>query len=75
MNSAMKRLEAASTGLTARERAILVLRPWLAGGELDERLHAPPVRAAERVRRDLPLVCGVRMFAEEDVEPLPAALA
>jgi hypothetical protein len=34
-----KRLEEAKAALTGRERAVLILRPWIAGGEPDERLR------------------------------------
>jgi hypothetical protein len=34
-----KRLDDASAALTARERAVLILRPWIAGGEADHRLR------------------------------------
>jgi hypothetical protein len=34
-----KRLDDASAALTARERAVLILRPWIAGGDGDERLR------------------------------------
>ena len=44
MNAALKRLEAAPMGLTARERAFLVLRPWLAGGVSTSRCSARRTR-------------------------------
>jgi len=49
MSVAGKRLEAATSALTARERAILVLRPWLAGGDADDQLrrYAPADQKAE----------------------------
>ena len=44
-----KRLDAAAEGLTAKERAVLILRPWLAGGEGEHRLrkYAPADQTAE----------------------------
>jgi hypothetical protein len=44
-----KRLDEAVLGLTARERAVLILRPWLAGGEGDQRLrkNMPAAQQAE----------------------------
>lgn len=47
-----KRLDAATDALTARERAILILRPWIAGGEGDDRLrkHMPAEQKAEVAR-------------------------
>ncbi len=49
MTAPEKRLDEAVLGLTARERAILILRPWLAGGEADHRLrkNAPADQKAE----------------------------
>lgn len=59
MTAPARRLEAAAASLTARERAILILRPWLAGGEGDQQLRAstPPgqkhaVMAIEQAVRD-----------------------
>jgi hypothetical protein len=44
-----KRLDDASAALTARERAVLILRPWIAGGDGDNRLrkNMPAVQKAE----------------------------
>jgi hypothetical protein len=43
MTGAAQRLQAVSLALTARERAILLLRSWIDGSEPDERLvkHIP----------------------------------
>jgi len=43
MTTTEKRLDEAVLALTASERAVLILRPWIAGGEANHRLrkHAP----------------------------------
>ncbi len=49
MSTTQKRLDQASEGLTARERATVVIKRWMDGGELDERLtmNAPGDQSQE----------------------------
>lgn len=52
MTAPARRLEAVSTGLTARERALLILRAWLAGEDPDFRLRRyAPAEQKEELER------------------------